>query len=569
VNHTEFIYDTLVFLLAAVVVVPLFHRLRTSPILGYLVAGMLIGPHGLGFIGSGSGAATLAELGVVFLLFTIGLELSLQRLLAMGRYVFGLGIAQVLLTGAGIAAVAVLAGYSFKAAAVIGGALALSSTAFVLHLLEERGERGGHYGFLAFAILLLQDLAVVPLLIMVTSFAREGSAFMPALGLAFVEAAIAILVVVGIGQRLLRPAIHAIAGTRSAELFTAVTLLAVLGTSWLLARAGLSMALGAFLAGLLLAETPYRHQVESDIRPFRGLLLGLFFMTIGMNIDAAFVARHIVLLALIVAALLAGKALLVTLLCRLFGAASDAALRTGLALAQGGEFGFVLLGTAGALELLPGETVNLLLAAIALSMAATPGLVALGSRLSGLIAARRGGPDGGRLGELPDISGHVLIAGFGRVGQTVAKVLGEGGIAYVAIDYNRDLVVACRSRGLPVYFGNASQPGVLHSAGLERAAGIVITFDQIGLVNRTVAVLRGSYPDLRIFVRARDLRHLRRLETDGATATVLETAEASLQLGAIVMKALGVDGELSGEVIDTYREDNYARLEDIIGRSPQ
>jgi K+:H+ antiporter len=566
-NHSGLFHDVLIFLLAAVVIVPLFHRLRTSPILGYLAAGMLIGPHGFAFIGDTQSAHTLAEFGVVFLLFMIGLDLSLERLRSMGRHVFGLGLLQVVVTGLLIGITAWSFGFDIKAAAIIGGALALSSTAFVLQLLTERGERGNDFGYFSFAILLLQDLAVVPLLIMVTTFSQEGSSFIVAFGLAIAEAAIALIIVTWAGRLILRPVFHMISSAKSAELFVAMTLLAVLGTGWLLSLTGLSMALGAFLAGLLLAETEYRHQVEADIRPFRGLLLGLFFMTIGMTINLGFIFMHLWLIAVLVLFLLIGKTIITSLLCRLFNVPTGISIKTGLALSQGGEFGFVIFGAAGALNLIPMETAQILLAVIALSMVVTPGLVHIGHLLS--IRLKKANEDGEEMlnADFKADGKSVVIAGFGRVGQTIAKVLSDGDIPYVAIDADHQRVVKCRAQGMPVYYGDASQISVLNAAGAGNAPAIVVTLDQVEIVNHIVLELSKMHPGTQIFVRARDMKHLRKLETGGATAIVPETAEASLQLGAIVMNSLGISTDLSATIIENYREDDYAQLENIVGRS--
>ena len=341
--------DVLVFLVAAVAIVPLFHRLRASPILGYLAAGMLIGPHGFSIIGDTHSADTLAEFGVVFLLFMIGLDLSLERLHKMRHYVFGLGLLQVVVTTAIVTGIGFGMGIDIKAAILIGGALALSSTAFVLQLLKERGERATTFGIVTFSVLLLQDLAVVPLLMLMTTLSQEGTSFVAAFGLAILQAMVALVVAIWAGRIIFRPVFHVIASARSSELFVAMALLAILGMGWMLSLTGLSMALGAFLAGLLLAETEYKHQVEADIKPFRGLLLGLFFMTIGMSIDIVLIVSNLPVISLLVLALLLGKTIVTALLARMFGLPTSTSLQLGIALAQGGEFGFVLLGASGAL----------------------------------------------------------------------------------------------------------------------------------------------------------------------------------------------------------------------------
>ena len=559
--------DILIFLLAAVAVVPLFHRIKISPILGYLAAGMLIGPYGFAIIGDSKSAHTLAEFGVVFLLFMIGLDLSLGRLRKLGHYVFGLGFLQFLISGALIGLVAYVIGIEVKAAMIIGGALALSSTAFVLQLLIERGDRTTRFGFISFAILLFQDLAVVPMLILVTAFSQENTSFITAFGLAILQATVALVFTFWIGRLILRPVFRVVAGVNSSELFVAMTLLTVLGMGWLLSLTGLSMALGAFLAGLLLAETEYKHQVEADIRPFRGLLLGLFFMTIGMSIDIALILNYFWIVMLLVVALLVGKTIITSVLCLIFGVSKANSIKTGLALSQSGEFGFVIFGVAGALNLIPMNIVQILLAVIAISMVVTPALVNIGDRISKYLDELQRKKTGNE-NDILDAEithEHVLIAGFGRVGQTIAKVLSAANISYIAIDSDQKRVAKCRAKGMSIYYGDAGQLPVLEAAGVEHAKAIVLTLDRDETVNKIVVELRKNYPDLLIFVRAKDMKHLRRLEAHGANAIVPETAEASLQLGAILMKSLGIESDLSISIVQNFREDEYSLLEDIVG----
>lgn len=560
------LYDVLIFLLAAVVVVPAFRRLRTSPVLGYLAAGILVGPYGLALIRDSESAHTLAEFGVVFLLFMIGLELSVERLRSLSRYVFGLGALQVIVTGGLIGGVAWALGATGEAAIIIGGGLALSSTAFVLQLLIERGERAASFGKISFAILLFQDLAIAPLLMLVTLLAEGKGSFITAMGFAVVMATVALILVVGIGRLVLRSVYRIIAETRSSELFVATTLLVVLGTGWLMSLAGISMALGAFLTGLLLSETEYRHQVEADIRPFRGILLGLFFMTVGMSIDIALIQRELALITLLVIGLMVGKSIVTAVLCRGFGLPVGVSVRVGLLLSQGGEFGFILFLTASALGLLTTETTQILLASVTLTMVATPVMDYAGAQFFSFWAKREKISVAGveQIGE--DLHDHVLIAGFGRVGQTVAKILSAGGISYVALDLNAARIVACRAKGMPVFFGDANQIEILNSAGASRAKGAVVTIDQPATADRIVAALHEFFPDLPVFVRARDLRHGRRLETAGATQAIPETLEASLQLGAIAMTSMGVRSDEITGILQELRNDDYANLGDIIHR---
>ena len=447
-NDSGYLIDVLVFLVAAVIVVPLFQRFRSSPILGYLAAGIIIGPHGFAVIGDTKSAHTLAEFGVVFLLFMIGLELSFGRLRALGSKVFGLGSLQVGITGLIIGAVVWSLGLGIETAVIVGGGLALSSTAFVLQLLVERGERATRFGLTTFSILLLQDLAVVPLLILVTLLGTAGSSFIEAFGLAVLKGGAALIIVILFGRYLLKPLYRMIASMRSPELFVSTTLLMILGMGWLMSVAGLSMELGALLAGLLLAETEYRHQIEADIKPFRGILLGLFFMTIGMSIDIALIINQLGLIALVVIALLVGKTLVTTALCRVVGIPLSTSVRTGFALSQGGEFGFVLFGAALALNLIPANLAQILLAIIALTMVATPLMFYVGKKLSGWLENRASKPQAVFEPDMEGIDSHVLIAGFGRVGQTVAKVVSDAGIPYVALDLDQNRVAKCRAKGM-------------------------------------------------------------------------------------------------------------------------
>lgn len=556
--------EVLVFLVAAVCIVPLFRWFKSSSVLGYLAAGVLVGPHALGFIRDPDSVLLLAEFGVIFLLFTIGLELSVERLKLMRHYVFGLGAVQVFLTALLIGGGLYFVGFTVEAALVVGSGLALSSTAFVIQMLVERGEMVARYGRVSFSILLFQDLAIVPLLALMPLLGAPESSLAAALGLAALKAVAAVVAAVVIGRRVLRPLYRLIAAAHLQELFVAVTLLVVLGGGWLMAQAGISMALGAFLAGLLLSETEYRHQVEADIRPFKGLLLGLFFMAVGMSIDLRLVADEWLLLVLAVAGLLALKTVLTTGFCLLFRLPADVALRVGPLLSQGGEFGFVLVGGAMLRGLLELDVGQLVLALIALSMAATPAMDWLGARLARM-AAPKPGPDLGALkDEAGEVAGHIIIAGFGRVGQTVARVVADCGLPYIALDMDHARVARGRAAGLPLYYGDASRVEVLEAAGIERAKAAVITIDRARESSQAVAALHERVPDLPIFVRSHDMTHAHELEREGAAAVVPETVEASLQLGGILLSAVGVGTDDITRVMNQFREDNYARLGDLV-----
>jgi CPA2 family monovalent cation:H+ antiporter-2 len=568
VRDSSLFAELLVFLLAPVVVVPLFRVLRCSPLLGYLVAGILIGPHALALIRESELTDALAELGVAFLLFAIGLELSLERLRVMRRLVFGLGGLQVRVTGVAIGSVARWTGSELAGAIVIGGALALSSTAFVLQLLVERAEQVSRFGRTAFAILLFQDLAVVPLLALVPMLALDTASLATALGLSALKATVALVSIVIIGRLLLRPAFRIVAATRSRELFVSATLLVVLGTGWVATQAGLSLALGAFLAGLLLSETEYRHQVEADIGPFRGLLLGLFFITVGLAMDLHTIVDHWGAILGLLACLVLGKSAIVLGLCLAFRHSLADAIRIALILAQGGEFAFVLFDAALGHGLLGVEIGQILLATVAASMIVTPLLAEFGR----ILAERLRQPSHGDLDALQRAAGnqadHVLIAGFGRVGQTVAKVLAAADVPYVALDLNLGRIQRCRLHGLPVFFGDASRVEVLAAAGAGSARAAVLTLDQPAAVERALGALHQHFPALRIFVRGRDPRHGRQLEQRGATAVVPEAVEASLQLGSIVLTAIGGTGDEAARIVEQLRGSGYAALDTVVDEVP-
>lgn len=536
--------EVVLFLLAAAVIVPLFYRLRISPVLGFLAAGVAFGPHGFGALAqrwpvfgnlsveADEDIAVLAEFGVVFLLFTIGLELSWDRLKSLRTLVFGLGLAQVLLCGAAIAAASVAFGLPWPAALVLGAALALSSTAVVLPVLEEKGRSGSTVGQAAFAVLLLQDIAVAPILIFIGIAGRGGTATEAAgaLGLA-----VLVLVLLALGLRLLlRPLMHSVARSRSSELFLAACLLIVIAAGLITAGAGLSMALGAFVAGLLLAETEYRRAAEAMVEPFRGLLLGLFFVSVGIGLNLPLLFERPALVLGVAAALVAGKALLIFALAGAFRTGRAAAVEAALVLAPAGEFAFVVLDQASGARLIPPALAEVALVAATVSIFAIPFLAAAGARL-GRVLDREDADE-------PAVAQdkRVLIVGYGRVGRLVADMLGRHRIEHLAIDRDIDRVRAARRNGAPLWYGDAGRTEMLQRFGIATAAGLVVTLDEPGAAERVVEAARALRPDLTIVVRARDEEHAHRLYEAGATDAVPETFEAGLQLAENTLIDVGV-----------------------------
>ena len=549
----------LVFLLAAVVAVPVFKRFGLGAVLGYLVAGALLGPHALKLVRDPERVLAASEIGVMMLLFVIGLELSLPRLKVMRRPVFGVGGLQVVLSGAALGLLAHAAGLSWSAALVVGLGLALSSTAVGLQLLSERRELNSDHGRLGFAILLFQDLAAIPLLALIPLLAHvapaEGDAS-PWLAVAKALGAIAALVLGG--RLLLRQLFRVIARTGMPEVFTATSLLVVLGSAWLMENAGLSAGLGAFLAGVLLAESEYRHELESQIQPFEGLLLGLFFMAVGMSMDLQRVAAEPGVIALGVLALMSVKfALLFALGLRPGGLDWRGALKLGALLALGGEFAFVVFNEALKSKLLDAATHDRLNAIVGLSMALTPLLLIAIVRLLSLGKAK--GP-ARAFDEIPDDQPQVLIAGFGRFGQIVARLLFAQRIRFVAIDPDVEQVDFFRRFGNPIYYGDPAKPDLLRAAGAARIKVFVIAVDDVEASLRITRLLRRQYPKAKVFVRARDRRHAWQL-MDFGVKPMRETFGTSLEMGRDVLVALGVPPEVANDRAERFRELDERLLE--------
>ncbi len=538
-HDAGYLLQVIVILAAAVVGVVASLRLRLGSVLGYLIAGAVIGPTGLGLIQDLEATRALAEFGVVFLMFTIGLELPLERIKVMSAPVFGLGAAQVLVTAAAIAGVALLAGLPTAPAVVIGGGLALSSTAIVLQLLSERGEITSRFGRAAFAILLVQDLAVAPFLVVVVALGMGADSIPAALGLAGLKMVVAVIALLGVGRIVLRHVFWPVAEIRNPEIFAALTLLVVLGTGLVAQLAGMSMAFGAFLAGMLLAETTYRHQVGAVIQPLRGLLLGLFFITVGMSIDLALILQQVWLISLLLVALLLGKTVLLALLSLVFGFNKAQSLRLGLVLAQGGEFAFVLLGAAmagGVVETGIGQT---LLVVVGLSLVATPFLANLGARAAQHLEAAEAAEVGEAAIETEFRSGHVVIAGFGRVGGAVAARLHGAGIPFVAVDLDPHCIAQARASGHPVYYGDISKPEILAALHVETARSLVLTLNNAATTAQIVATVCYIFPELKVYARARDDAHAQELRRLGAHTVIPELVETGFALAGSLMDAMG------------------------------
>jgi glutathione-regulated potassium-efflux system ancillary protein KefC len=542
-----------VYLAAAVIAVPLSKRLGMGAVLGYLVAGILIGPYGFKFIGQAEDALHFAEFGVVLLLFLIGLELEPSRLWALRRPIFGWGGAQVGLVAAALFGAALLAGIHWKLALIAGLGLSLSSTAIALASLEERNLMPTPAGQASFSILLFQDIAAIPMIAIVPLLGIPESA--GGGGNAWIAVIKVVVVLAGLvigGRFLIRPLLRFIAKTDAREIFTAFALLLVIAISLLMQSVGVSMALGAFMAGVLLADSEYRHALETDLEPFKGLLLGLFFIAVGMSVDfGVFLARPGIVLGLVAAFLLIKTGILY-LLSRVFGMARGQHLQFALILSQGGEFAFVVFGAAATARVFSDDVASTLVVVVALSMVVTPLVLMAYDRLS---ARRQGAKRSEQADEIEPNEDHVIIAGFGRFGQIVGRFLNASGVSLTVLDHDPDQVDVLRRFGFKVFYGDATRADLMHSAGAAKARALVVAIDDIEDSLALVDTVRRDYPSLTIFARARNVTHYYQLMDRGVTLIERETFESALKLGRSVLTAgLGQSAYRTRQAADKFRK---------------
>jgi CPA2 family monovalent cation:H+ antiporter-2 len=560
-------HDTLasvVILLASTVVVAgMFRVLRLPPLLAYLFVGVNIGPFGQGWIPDNEQTRHLGEFGVVFLMFSIGLEFSLGRLKAMQRLVFGLGGLQVALTGLAVWLICLALGVDWRVGLALGGIVAMSSTAIISKLLAERVELNAEHGRQSMGVLLFQDLAVVPLLILMPALAKGGDGLATALSLGMLKAAAALALILFFGQKLMRQWFHLVARRRMSELFMLNVLLVTLGLAYLTQLAQLSLALGAFLAGVLISETEYRVQVEADIQPFRDILLGFFFITIGMQLDLGMLIAHLGLVLALLLALVLGKGVLVFGLARVFGSATGDALRTALSLAQAGEFGFVLLVEAGAI---PGfaATAQPVLAAMLLSMALAPLLMHYRERIVKKLAVGEWMSEAAKLHEIAvksfAVQGHVLVCGYGRSGQNLARFLEREQIPFIALDLDPARVKQAAAAGESVVYGDAARREVLQAAGIGRARAVIVTYADVPSALRVIHTVQEHHPQVPVVVRTVDDTDLDKLLQAGAAEVVPEVLEGSLMLASHALILLGVPLARVLRSVREVRENRYSLL---------
>jgi len=543
--------------MAAVVAVPFSQAAKLGAVPGFLIAGVIVGPSGLGIISNISEIGNLAEIGVVLLLFVIGIELKPSRLWKMRRLVFGLGTLQVTLTGVLLAALAYFFfDISLRAVILVGPALALSSTAFVLQLLTEQKLLGSQYGQTSIAVLLLQDLAVVPLLILVPLLAMPEMSIGEDIGLALAEALLILGLLVLLGRYFLHPLLHRVALSGNPEVFTASAVLIVLGTALATEHAGLSMAMGAFLAGLLISDSFYRHQVLAEIQPFRGLFLGLFFMSMGMSLNLGLLFENPLPSLGLAGLLIIIKVIVLFPITYWFGFKEKNGVAVSLVLAQSGEFALVLFSLAFQSNILTEELFQQLLLIVLLSMLATPALANYAKCLISNQCSIKG-----KSTEVP-VEAPIVVAGFGRVGHRIGEILSLAGEPFVALDSNALIVETERAKGHPVFYGDVRKPELLEAAGARNAQIIIVTLNDPDATEQVVTALRKTHPEIEIYVRGHSLDQCHKLRQLGASAAVSENVEASLELVRLVLINIGFNKEKRKAIIGDFRRAYYAQIDD-------
>lgn len=558
-NH--FLGIVLLILAAAVVIVATFKKMKLSPVLGYFVAGGLIGEHGLNYVTSIQ-TETLGEIGVIFLLFAIGLELTFERLKSMRRYVFGFGSLQVVLTAIAFGSIALLLNEGISSAIILGGGLALSSTAIVLQVIAENREQSTQTGRVSLSVLLMQDFAVVPLLVMVPILSGEQVGLIKPLGEAFLKAILVLVFIFVVGRILLRPLFSMINSSNTAEsneIFIAATILIALGTAWLTNYMGLSLALGAFAGGLLVAETEFQLQAEESIAPFKGLFLGLFFMSVGMSINLGLVWEKIGLITALSSGLIIIKALIIMALCLIFKFKAGTTIHIGLLLAQGSEFAFILFRLADKNGIFNVDT-NIMLLVVTITMAVTPLIAALGLKIEKRLDKKDKMKQEDIYKDIADLNHHVIILGFGRVGQMVARLMAAEKVNFIAMDIDPEHVAAERYKSSPVYLGDASNAETLNAIGTDRASAVIITISNQLTLKKSAKTISSLYPKVPIVVRAKDLSKSEELHSVGAQIIVPETYETGLQLGGAVLRSIGISELEISRIKNQFRSGNYLKL---------
>ena len=564
--HHSVLLEIVILLLISVVTVSLFRRFHLPPVLAYLFVGILVGPHNWGWVADTDNTRFLAEFGVVFLMFTVGLEFSFPQLLAMRKEVFGIGAAQVGITTFAVLVIFVALGESLAAAFIIGGVIALSSTAIVIKQLNEQLEINSRHGRLSVAILIFQDLAVIPFLIIIPALSMEANGSVAVeLAFAVLKGVFVIGVMLALGHWLLRPLFYQVAKLHSSELFTLTILLFSVAAAWVTDFAGLSLALGAFIAGMMMAETEFKHQVEVDIRPFRDVLLGLFFVTIGMLLNLHSLLDLLPWVLATVTGIIVLKVLIIMVIGHYAGIEKGVTLRTALSLAQGGEFGFALLAMALNNGILSDAVSQIILASVILSMVVSPFIIKnngyLAKRLfaNSYVKSRKQNIQSINE-ETHDIKDHVIICGYGRIGQNIAQFLKQENIEYAALDLDPVIVKEAHDAGEHVFYGDSTHKEILEAVNISSARVLLISYDDHHAATAIIQQTKRLRPDIPVLVRTRDDTHLAELQSLGATEVVPETLEASLTLSSHLLLLLGVPMNRVTKAIEDVRGTRYQLL---------
>ncbi len=564
-HNIGYLRDILILLFASVAIVITFKQFGLSPALGYLVAGAAIGPFGFGVLTSTETTGSIAELGIVFLLFAIGLELTFGKLIAMRKYVLGFGGLQVILTASAISAICHnLAHLSLESSIIIGSALALSSTAIVLQVIAENGESATRVGRLSFSVLLMQDLAVIPVLVLLPLLSKKDVAILPALGGAFLDAIVAMVIIFAVGRSLLRPIYRLIASSKSEVLFLSFTLIVILGSAYLSDQMGLSFALGAFIAGLMVAETEFKYRVEEEILSLKSLLMGLFFMTIGMSFDFDLLLRSFPYIMAAAFSLIIIKSSIIILLCRIFRFPLAPAIHAGLLLSQGGEFAFVVFVMAVQQHFMENDLSQFLMTTVTFSMALTPMLANLGRKIKARLYTKDVLHDNKIKMEVDELSKHVIVIGFTKVGRIVSYILRKRGMNYVVLENNHRVVHIEKNNGYNIYYGDALNADILRHVGIERADSVIVTMeDEIACIKIT-RFIHENFPSTVVVTKSETINNADRFHKVGASSVVSKNLETGLQLSKLALSSAGVSAGEVDSALQAFREINSEIIKDVI-----
>jgi CPA2 family monovalent cation:H+ antiporter-2 len=528
-----------------------FKQLGLSPVLGYLVSGIVIGPHGFALLEGKNIASSIAEFGIVFLLFAVGLELTLDKLKSMRKYMLGFGSLQVILTAVILSVTVLLMGLDSKAAILVGSALALSSTAMVLQVINENAEGSTRVGRLSFSILLMQDLAVIPILVLIPLLSTPGVSIASAMFGALFNAFIALIIIFIVGRVFLRPIYRIVVDLKSDVLFLSTTLIVILGGSFISHQLGLSFALGAFVAGLMVAETEYKYRVESEILSLKSLLMGLFFMTIGMSFEVGLLIDNLGIIILAAFGLIVLKSTIIIMLCRIFKFPLAPAIHSGLLLSQGGEFAFVVFLMAVENKIIDTQLSQLLMTIVTVTMAFTPLLATVGRKIKGQMYIRDVLHDNKLKREIGDISKHVVVIGFGKIGRILSHILRKTGVDHIILSSNNRIVRVEKANGHNIYYGDATNKDILHHIGIDRAESVIVALDDDFSCLRITRFINDHFPQIPVITKAETIKNSRKFKRMGASKVIAKNLETGIQLGRYALKCTDLDSKETEEVLES------------------